>query len=51
MKQGKFSWDRGKRFITEGMLGHWSSLSREAVPAPSLSEFKETLGDALSHTV
>ena len=51
MKPGKFSWDSRKRFITEGMLGHWNSLSMEAVPAPSLSEFKETLGDALSYRV
>ena len=51
LPRGTFSWDIRKRFVTEGMLGHRNGLSREAVPAPSLSEFKERLGHALSHMV
>ncbi|KAK4823264.1 hypothetical protein QYF61_000231 [Mycteria americana] len=40
-----------KRFLTERVVGHWNRLPREVVMAPSLSEFKEHLDDALSHMV
>jgi len=33
------------------VVGHWSGLLREVVTAPSLSELKERLDNALSHTV
>ena len=46
--QGKFRLDIRKRFFTERMVGHWNRLPREA---PSLSEFKEHLDDALSHMI
>ena len=37
--------------IGDAIIGHWNGLPREAVTAPSLSEFKELLDDALSHIV
>ena len=43
--------DIRKRFVTERVAGHWNRLPREAVMAPSLSEFKEHLHNALSHMV
>ena len=43
--------DIRKRFFTERVVGHWNRLPREVVRAPSLSEFKDRLDDALSHMV
>jgi len=40
-----------KRFFIERVTGGWNRLAREVIMAPSLSEFKECLGDALSHIV
>ena len=40
-----------KRFFTERVVCHWNRLPREVVTAPSLSECKEHLDDALSHMV
>jgi len=51
LHHGKFRWDIRKRFFTERVIGHWNRLLRELVTAPSLSEFKEHLDNALSHTV
>ena len=39
--QGRFRLDIRKRFFTQRMVGHWNSLSRELVTAPSLTEFKK----------
>ena len=51
LHQGKFRLDIRKRFFTERVVGHWNRLPREAVMAPSLSEFKKHLDEALSPTV
>ncbi|KAK4806954.1 hypothetical protein QYF61_027343, partial [Mycteria americana] len=42
-----WKWNEG----TSLRVGHWNRLPREVVTAPSLSEFKECLDDALSHMV
>ncbi|KAK4828996.1 hypothetical protein QYF61_001752 [Mycteria americana] len=49
LHQGKFRLDFRKRFFTERVVSHWNRLPKEPVTAPSLSEFKECLDDALSH--
>ena len=49
LRQGKFRLDIRKRFFTERVVGPWNRLPGEVVTAPSLSEFKEHLDDALGH--
>ena len=49
--QAKFRFGIRKKFFTERVVGHWNRLPREVVMAPSQSEFKEHLDDALSHVV
>ncbi|KFQ81077.1 hypothetical protein N337_05413, partial [Phoenicopterus ruber ruber] len=51
LHQGKFVLDIRKRFFTERVVSHWNRLAGEVVTAPSPSEFKEHLDDALSHMV
>ena len=51
LRQGKLRLDIRKRFFTERVVGHWNRLPREVLTAPSLSQVKERLDDALSHTV
>ena len=51
LNQGKFRLDIRKRFFTERVVGHWNRLPGEVVMAPSLSEFKKHLDDALSRMV
>ncbi|KFW76059.1 hypothetical protein N336_12679, partial [Phalacrocorax carbo] len=45
--QGEFRRHIRKKLFTERVVSHWSRVPREAVMAPSLSEFKEHLDDSL----
>ncbi|KFW89055.1 hypothetical protein N305_00979, partial [Manacus vitellinus] len=45
--QGRFRLDIRKRFFTQNVTGHWNRLPREVVTAPSLTEFKKCLENAL----
>jgi len=47
LRQWKFRLDIRKRFFTERVAGHWNRFPGELVTAPSLSEFKECLDNAL----
>ncbi|GAB0199614.1 mitochondrial enolase superfamily member 1 [Grus japonensis] len=49
LQQGRFRLDIRKRFFTERVAGHWNRLPGEVVTAPSLTEFKQHLDNALSH--
>ena len=51
LHQEKFRLDIRKKFFTGRVVSHWNRLPGEVVTAPSLSEFKERLDDALSHMV
>ncbi|KFQ68548.1 hypothetical protein N335_01590, partial [Phaethon lepturus] len=51
LHQGIFRLDIRKRFFTERVVSHWNRVHKEAVTAPTMSEFKERLDDALSQMV
>jgi len=51
LRHKKFRLDISQTFFTERVVGHWNRLPKEEVMAPSLSEFKEHLDNALSHMV
>jgi len=48
---GKFRLVVRKKTTSEQVVGHCKRLPREGAAASSPSEFKECLGDTLSHTV
>ena len=47
--QRRFRLDVGKRFFTEGVVGHWDRLPRAVVTALSLMEFRKCWDNALRH--
>ncbi|GAB0210394.1 hypothetical protein GRJ2_003505200 [Grus japonensis] len=49
LQRGRLRLDIRKRFFTKRVVGHWNRLPREVVTAPSLTEFKKCLDNALSH--
>jgi len=49
IKEGRFRLDIRKTFFTIRVVGHWHSLPREAVDAPSLETFKVRLDSTLSN--
>ncbi|KFO53607.1 hypothetical protein N302_08511, partial [Corvus brachyrhynchos] len=48
---GKFRLDIRKRFFTQRVVGPWNRLPREVVTAPSLTELKKRLDNALRDMV
>jgi len=51
LKQGRFTSDIQKKFLTLRVVRHWHRLPREAVDAPSLKVFKARLDGAWSNLV
>jgi len=51
LKEGRFRLDTRKKFFTVWMVGHWNTLPREVVDAPSLEVFHARLDTALSNLV
>jgi len=51
LKEGRFGLDIRKKFFTMSMIRHWNWLPREALEAPSLRVFKDSLNGALSSQV
>ncbi|GAB0204328.1 mitochondrial enolase superfamily member 1 [Grus japonensis] len=49
LQRGRFRLAIRKRFFTKRVVGHWNRLPREVVTAPSLTEFKKHLDNALGH--
>lgn len=48
MKEGSFRIGIRKKFLTLRVMRHWHSLSREALGAPFLEEFLDSLDGDLS---
>ncbi|KFQ08740.1 hypothetical protein N330_13220, partial [Leptosomus discolor] len=51
LKEGMFTLDVRKKFLTVRVVRHWKRLPREAVGAPSLTVFKARLDGALKNLV
>ncbi|KGL90864.1 hypothetical protein N301_09916, partial [Charadrius vociferus] len=51
LEEGRFRLNIRKHFFTLRVVRHWNRLSREAVKAPSLEEFKARLDVALGNLV
>ena len=51
LKEGRFRLDIRQKFFTKMVVGHWNTLAREVVDAPSLRVFKTRLDGALSNLV
>ncbi|XP_053852363.1 uncharacterized protein LOC128817666 isoform X2 [Vidua macroura] len=47
--QGRFRLDIGIKFFPQRVVGHWNRLPREVVTAPSPTQFKKLLDNALRH--
>jgi len=51
LKEGRFRLDIRKKYFTMRVVGHWNTLPREVVAAPSLEAFTARLDGALSKLV
>ena len=51
LRQGRFRLDIRRNFFTQGVVKHWSRLSKEVVDTPSLEAFKARLDVALGSLV
>ncbi|KFO61823.1 hypothetical protein N302_06169, partial [Corvus brachyrhynchos] len=51
LSHGRFRLDIRIRFFTQRVVGHWNRVPGEAVTAPSLTEFKKRLENALRYMV
>ena len=51
LRQGRFRLDIRRKFLTQGMVMHWTRLPKEVVDAPSVDAFKNRLDVALGRLV
>ncbi|KFW80840.1 hypothetical protein N305_03875, partial [Manacus vitellinus] len=51
LKEGRFTLDIRRKFLTMRVVKHWNRLPREVVDAPSLETFKVRLDGALSNLI
>jgi len=48
LKEGRFTLDIMKKFLTKRVVTHWNRLPREVVDAPSLETLQVRMDQALS---